>query len=257
MSVLARIAARALFAAGKAAFNALAASLKDFMINPIPVKVKDYQIILLISRPTKYEGKNQIGLVLVGNLDEQLIPEIEEDLTAGIAAGHFWGVERSKELKFKADNLKILSNAYENYQFKYEEIGQLGATIGKGIYESKDIRKDLKKVIKVKGINWYEDSDNMLARVKLKNYHGNAVITYWEKMMTQNEWAIPFEATRIWHHIRLYPGDEAQKIVDNLAAAFASQDEKAAQQAIKDVGNFISEEDKRRKQAAKAAKKAK
>ena len=214
MGVLGRIAARALFAAGKAAFNALSASLKDFMINPVPIKVQDHHIVLLIARPARYEGSNQIGLVFVGNIDEQLIPEIENDLTAGIAAGHFWGVERDKELKFKAENMKILFNAYENHEFKHEEVGQLGATIGRGIYESKNTRKDLMKVIKIKGMIWYEDSDNMGARVKLKKYQGNPVITYWEKLITQNEWAIPFEITRIWQHVRLYPGDEAQQRVD-------------------------------------------
>ena len=173
--------------------------------------------------------------------------------------------DKSKTSKRKKEHLELCltddvsfkrkSTGFENYEFKHEQIGQLGATIGRGIYESKNIRKDLKKVIKIKGISWYEESDNMLARVKLKNYQGNPVITYWEKLVTQNEWAIPFEITRIWHHIRLYQGDEAQQIVDNLAAAFVSQDEKTAQQAINDIGNYISEEDKRRKQAKKDAKK--
>ena len=255
MSVLGRIAARALFAAGKAAFNALAASLKEFIINPSPVKVLNNQIVLLISKPVYTDAGNQIGLVIVGNIDHQLIPEIENDLAAGVAAGLYSRLEGSKALKFKAENLKILSNAYENYEFKHEEVGQLGATIGQGIYDSKVIRKELMKAIKVKGMKWYDDTDDMMPRVKLDKYEGNPIITYWEKLITQNEWAIPSELAGIWKHVRLYPGEEAQQLVDNLAATFASQDEKAAKQAISAIGTYITEEDKRRKQAEKEAKK--
>ena len=201
------------------------------------------------------DGENQIGLVFIGNISEQLINEVESDLAAGIAGGHFISLEHSRSMKFKKENLKILSNAYENYEFKHEEVGQLGITFGEGIYDSKYIRNELKKAINVKGMNWHEDTDNMMPKVKLQKYTGTPIITFWEKTITQNEWAIPSELAGIWKHVRLYPGDEPQQLVDDLAAAFTSQDEKMAKQVVSNIGSYITAEDKRRQQAIKDAKK--
>ena len=231
----------------KYAYRKIAYSLKDYLTNPAPIKIQEKDTIFMLAKPTKVEGRNQIGLVVIGDIDESVIPEIELDLTAGVAAGHIMHLEQQRERKFKAENLRILGNAYQEHDFKNREVGAFGAAIGQGISKEKYMRKEIMKTAKVKGMDWGESFNDMVPKVKAKKYSGTPVIEFYEKLVTKGDWVIPIEAVRIWQHVKFYPGEEANELASTLKSASQSNNEDELKQISKRIESFVKSEDKKRR----------
>ena len=231
----------------KYAYRKIAYSLKDYLTNPAPISVQDKDTAFMLAKPTKVDGRNQIGLVIIGDIDESIIPEIELDLTAGVAAGHIMGLERHRERKFKADNLVILENTYQEHEFKHREVGAFGAAIGQGISKEKYMRKEIMKTTKVKGMDWGESFNDMIPKVKAKKYSGTPIIKFYEKLVTKGDWVIPIEAVRIWQHVKFYSGEEANELGITLKSAFQSNNEDELKQISKKIESYVKSEDKKKR----------
>ena len=229
--------------AAKYVYRKIAYSLKNYLTNFAPVKIHGKNTIFFISKPIRIEGKKQLVLVIIGDFDESIIPEIEEDLTAGVAEGWIMNLEKHQEVKFKAKNLQILENAYQEHEFKHREVGAFGVGVSQEIYEDRYVRKAIKSTTKIKGMNWYEDFNNMLPRLKAKKYSGTPVIKFDEKIVTQNEWIIPIEAVRIWQHVQFYTGEEVTEQANALKNAILTNDKTEQKQITKDIESFIKRED--------------
>ncbi|MCG3227291.1 MAG: hypothetical protein H7645_10245 [Candidatus Heimdallarchaeota archaeon] len=229
--------------AAKYVYRKIAYALKKYLTNFAPVKIQDKNTIFFLTKPKRIEGKKQIVLVIIGDFDESIISEIESDLTAGIAEGWMITLEKMQEVKFKADNLQVLENAYQDYEFKHKEVGVFGTAISREIYEDRYVRKALKSTTKIKGMNWYEDFNNMFPRLKAKKFTGKPVIKFYEKLVTKNEWIIPIEAVRIWQHVKHYTGKEVTELANELEKAILTNDETKEKQITKDIESFIKRED--------------
>ncbi|MHA2256054.1 MAG: hypothetical protein ACXAAM_08285, partial [Candidatus Heimdallarchaeaceae archaeon] len=133
--------------------------------------------------------------------------------------------------------------AYQEHEYKHRDVGAFGAVISQEIYQDRYVRKAIKSTTKIKGMNWYEDFNNMLPRLKAKKYSGTPVIKFYEKIVTQNEWIIPIEAIRIWQHVRFYPGEEVTELANALKNAILINDGTEQKQITKDIESFIKKED--------------
>jgi hypothetical protein len=231
----------------KFAYRKIVYALKKYLTSPAPVKIHGKNTIFMLTKPKRVEGKTQIGLILIGDFEESLIPEIEEDLTAGVATGYIMNLEQHQNLKFKADNLRIQNFAYQDYEFKHQEVGTFGAVVGQEIYKDRYMRKALKKTTKLKGVNWYDEFNDMLPRLKAKKYSGTPIIEYWEKMVTQNDWVIPIEVVRIWNYVNFYTGTEVQELANSLKNSILTEDESEFNKISKTIESFVKSEDKKRK----------
>ena len=233
--------------AAKYAYSRISYALKNFLIDPTPIKIQGKNTIFFLTKPKRIQRRKQIGLVIIGDFDETILPEIELDLIAGVASGHILNLEYYKNLKFKAKNFRIMENIYGEHEFKHKEIKKFGETIGQEIYKNRYMRKALKKTTKVKKMNWYEGFNDQLPRLKFYDCLTTPVIIFWEKMVTHKEWVIPIEAVRIWQYMKFYSGEGVQEMADDLKNAILT-DNKTEQKGLNNLINaFVNSEEKKRK----------
>lgn len=244
------------------AYGKISYALTDYMTNPGPVEVYDSQqqrklVVLMFLKPKSIDRREQIGLIVVGDIDQESMREVEKDLIAGIAMGFQISLEKHKEAKLKSANLKFLENTYSNYEFRFQEVGAYGASIGMGIYQYKHMRKEMKKVVLIKGIKWDEDFNNFLVKIREDKYSGTPVIKFWEKAIKENNWVIPSEVVKFWQYVNIYSENEAGELAENLYVAFKQNDTNEIKSVGRKIESYIYTEDKRRKKMMKQMKKKK
>ncbi|MHA1218092.1 MAG: hypothetical protein ACTSO5_05335 [Candidatus Heimdallarchaeaceae archaeon] len=242
----------------KFAFGKISYALSDYIMNPIPIAVKNQQgatvnIAINFTKPTQVNRVTQIGLIVIGNLDESSIQQLEQDLTAAIALGHLNNLLEKHKGKTDTDKFKLQQNSFSDYQLTNQGIAQLGVVLAKMIKKFTYLRKEIKKTSFAKGVKWNEDFDDFQVKAKEDKYKGKgSVIKYWAKgIMGQANWIIPLEAVQIWQHVRTYPGQEAEKLAQELYAVFISGDESKYKGLTVDIESLIRKENKARRKGKK------
>ena len=177
------------------------------------------RVCLVFTEPYDFEGKKQIGLVIIGNIFQAVVNQIEKDLTAGIAVGHFEIVCQIQQAKKDPQGLYIKSFTYQEYAFAYKEVIQFGAGISVALYQQKSLRKKVKETANKESIFWFEKANKKLALAKEEEYSGTPVISFWEKEPESINWIVPSEAVKIWQHTIMVSNTEAEKLVEKLYEA--------------------------------------
>ncbi len=247
-------------ALGKYALKKISYSMKDFITNPRSIRIQDESgnsryLCMMFSKPNWMKNPNQISLVILGDVQDEIVKKIEDDLIAGIAMGHYFSLEQQREKKFKKENLKILENKFSNYNPVYNDVVKLGLAFGTGIYKAKYLRKEIMKTSNDKTIDWGEMFNNMQVKAKEKKYKGNSVIIFEEKYFKMSRWVVPIEAVKIWQNIQLYSDDEAIELVTNLYNFQQKIDEKEIKRIFGSLESYISDENKRRRKKLKEMRK--
>jgi hypothetical protein len=245
----------------KFAFGKLSYALSDYIVNPVPLVVMDSQgvtksVAVILTKPVKINRGEEIGLIIVGNLDEASIKKFEEDLVAGIALGHYKNLQDHQKSKLKSDNFKFISSKYADYQFTHKGAVEYGVLVAAIMKKASYMRKEIKKTSYAKAIKWDEDFNDSQVKAREDKYKGKgAVITYWEKgMMGEKNWIVPLEAVHIWQHVKTYPGDEAERLANELYAAFQAGNENMFKSHGASIEIFINKENKARRKAMKKKK---
>ena len=248
----------------KFAFGKLSYALSDYIVLPAPLMIKDSQgitqnIAVLMTKPADINRGKEIGLIIVGNLDEASIKKFEQDLVAAIAMGHYRNLQEHQKSKLKSENFRFISNKFADYQFSDKGTTEYGILVARIMKEASYMRKEIKKTSYAKSIKWDEDFNNSQVKAREDKYKGKgAVITYWEKgIMGDKNWIVPLEAVHIWQHVKHYPGDEAKRLASDLFGAFLAGATDKFKSIGTDIEIFINKEEKARRKAMKAARKKK
>jgi len=237
----------------KFAFGKISYALSDYIMNPIPLVVTNQQggtthIVINFTKPNQINRVTQIGLVVLGNIDEQSVKQLEEDLTAAIALGNLHNLLEKNKGK-DPEKFKLHENVYSDYQVTNKGIEQTGLVLAKMIHKYTYLRKEIKKTCYAKGVKWNEEWEGFQVKAKADKYKGKGhVVKYFSKGLTgKGDFIIPLEVVRIWQHVRLYPGDEAEKLAKELFAVFLSGDESKYKGLTVDIESLIRKEDKARR----------
>ncbi|MHA1211705.1 MAG: hypothetical protein ACTSSH_04510 [Candidatus Heimdallarchaeota archaeon] len=194
---------------GLDAVLALAGALTKYITKPMPLKITDdfgreKYFTITFTTPHKVDKVKVIGLVLVGNIDETLVKRIEQDLIVEIAKTTNMLLEEIMKKKVEKGKYQHKGFKMENSQIEHPYIEEFAANFVVLMFQDKEIRAYVKQVVKLKGMKWSEETDNMLANIKAEKYQGEYVIKYWEKgLFGENDWIIPYEAIKIWQ--KVYP----------------------------------------------------
>ncbi len=236
----------------KFAFGKISYALSDYIMNPVPLAVRNQEgrtvnIAINFTKPNQVNRVTQIGLVILGNLDEPSINQFEKDLTAAIALGNMNNL-LEKHKGTDTDKFKLQENFYSDYELS-EGIKLIGKLLAKMIHQHTYLRKEIKKTCYAKGVKWNEDWEGFQVKAKADKYKGKGhVIKYWAKGITgKGDYVIPLEVVQIWQHVRLYPGDEAEKLAKDLFDVFLTGDESRYKSLTVDIESLIRKEDKARR----------
>jgi len=237
----------------KFAFGKISYALSDYLMNPIPLALSNQQggttnIVINFTKPNQINRVTQIGLIVLGNIDEPSIKQLEEDLTVAIALGNLHNLLEKNKGK-DAEKFKLLENIYSDYQLNNKGIEQVGLVLAKMIHQYTHLRKEIKKTCYAKGVKWNEDWEGFQVKAKADKYKGKGhTIKYFSKGLTgKGDFIIPLEVVQIWQHVRLYPGDEAENLANELYTVFISGDESKYKSLSVDIERLISKEDKARR----------
>ena len=246
----------------KFAFGKISYALSNYIVNPVPLIVADQQGVakntaVLLTKSVQINRGDEIGLIIVGNLDEVSIQKFEQDLVAGIALGHYKNLQDHQKKKLKSENFKFISSKYADYQFTNKGAVEYGVLVAAIMKKASYMRKEIKKTSYAKGIKWDEDFNDSQVKAREDKYKGKGpVITYWEKgMMGEKNWIIPLEAVHIWQHVKSYSGDEAEKLAGELFGAFQAGNMNMFKSHGASIEIFINKEDKARRKMMKKMKK--
>lgn len=230
--------------------GALAGALANFMTKSFPISVTDDHgnkkyLALSFGTPIKIEKKKEIGLVVLGNVDDSIVKKIENDIEAGNAQGSFQLLSRNLERKIQKGKAQILENRYANYISFSEEVINYGTNKASQIYESKSLRGYIKQTSKAKGMKWDEDSYNSLVEAKEDKYDGiGYAIKFVDKGTNK---IIPMELVKFWQHVRYYKGEKPEALATILYAAAISGDKSKIKATRKLIKEYIKEEEKKKK----------
>lgn len=224
--------------------------LTKFLTNSLAISITDEQgnkkyLSLAFGSPIKINKNKEIGLVILGNVDQSVIQKIEKDIEAGIALTKHSILEKKFEKDIQKEKAEILEKKFEGYQPVYPEAFDFGRTIAFVIYKQKYMRKDIGSTTKVKGIKWEEENYNELVLAHEDKYNG---IGYSSKISRKGKnWIIPMEAVKIWQHIRYYSGEEAEVLSKQLYEGMKADSKEIKKEVRKKIKEYIKQEESKKK----------
>jgi len=185
----------------------IATALANFMSDPMPIIVHDNMnnekhVAICVTTPHKIEKQKIIGLVLVGNIDENIANIIDRDLEAGIAHGDHLLLVSMNKTQMEKGKFQMKEFPFADYQFTYNEVKDFGLVLSMLKYKYKTAREYIKSVTNAKNIKFDEEDSDRFIRAKADKYVGDYVLKYWEKgLFGESEWVIPGEGVKFWQHI--------------------------------------------------------
>jgi len=187
-----------------------------YLTDPFPFTYDggEHVVTALLTKPIRLHRKKEFVLILLGDLTEDDIPQIEQDLVAGISTSYYKLLQRCTR-----DIDEVLEFTYINYQPLSQEVFYYGLMLGEfiSVYDN-NIRFDttsgigyyFKKGVKLKGLKWVfiASITNTLTEwglpcVKEKKYKqsGKIIIKFRFKKKKAN-YIIPIELVKIWKNVK-------------------------------------------------------